>query len=122
MNEVPAERASPKSRILRVQSDRTTMLLGFRSLIKVNIFDILHIGGGGAPVDDAGEVEVLDAAQHLVEEIGHALMVQVHVDHLAQVRVHELHHDVEVKEVLQRLLGRERVQKANNLRVQNTMV
>ena len=68
MNEVPAERASPKSRILRVQSDRTTMLLGFRSLIKVNIFDILHIGGGGgAPVDDAGEVEVLDAAKHLVE-------------------------------------------------------
>ena len=71
------------------------------------------------PVDDAGEVEVLDAAQHLVEEVGHALMVQVHVDHLAQVRVHELHHDVEVEEVLQRLLGRERVQEANNLRVQN---
>ena len=83
MNEVPAERASPKSRILRVQSDRTTMLLGFRSLIKVNIFDILHIGGGGgAPVDDAGEVEVLDAAEHLVEEVRHPLMVQVHVDHL----------------------------------------
>ena len=35
MNEVPAERASPKSRILRVQSDRTTMLLGFRSLEKL---------------------------------------------------------------------------------------
>ena len=82
MNEVPAERASPKSRILRVQSDRTTMLLGFRSLIKVNIFDILHIGGGGAPVDDAGEVEVLDATEHLVEEVRHPLMVQVHVDHL----------------------------------------
>lgn len=83
MNEVPAERASPKSRILRVQSDRTTMLLGFRSLIKVNIFDILHIRGGeGAPVDDAGEVEVLDAAEHLVEEVRHPLMVQVHVDHL----------------------------------------
>ena len=83
MNEVPAERASPKSRILRVQSDRTTMLLGFRSLIKVNIFDILHIrGGGGAPVDDAGEVEVLDAAEHLVEEVRHPLMVQVHVDDL----------------------------------------
>ena len=74
------------------------------------------------PVDDTGEVEVLDAAQHLVEEVGHALMVQVHVDHLAQVRVHELHHDVEVEEVLQRLLGRECVQEANNLRVQNTMV
>ena len=74
------------------------------------------------PVDDTGEVEVLDAAQHLVKEVGHALMVQVHVDHLAQVRVHELHHDVEVKEVLQRLLGRECVQEANNLRVQNTLI
>ena len=35
MNEVPADLARPKSRILRVQSDRTTMLLGFRSLVKV---------------------------------------------------------------------------------------
>ena len=28
----PADRANPKSRILRVQSDLTTILLGFRSL------------------------------------------------------------------------------------------
>ena len=33
-------------------------------------------------MDDAGEVEVLDAAEHLVEEVRHPLMVQVHVDHL----------------------------------------
>ena len=44
--------------------------------------DVLHIGRGGSPVDDAGEVEVLDAAEHLVEEVRHPLMVQVHVDHL----------------------------------------
>ena len=66
-------------------------------------------------MDDAGEVEVLDAAQRLVEEVGHALMVQVHVYHLAQVRVHQLHHDVEVEKVLQRLLRRECVQETNNL-------
>ena len=66
-------------------------------------------------MDDAGEVEVLDAAEHLVEEVGHALVVQVHVDHLAQVGVHQLHHDVEVQEVLQRLLRRERVQEADDL-------
>ena len=33
-------------------------------------------------MDDAGQVEVLDAAEHLVEKVGHPLMVQVHVDHL----------------------------------------
>ena len=33
-------------------------------------------------MDDASEVEVLDAAKHLVEEVGHPLVVQVHVDHL----------------------------------------
>jgi hypothetical protein len=67
-------------------------------------------------VNDARQVEVLDAAEHLVEEVGHALVVQVHVDHLAQVRVHQLHHDVQVQELLERLLRRERVQKADYLK------
>lgn len=35
------------------------------------------------PVDNAGGVQVLDAAQHLVEEVRHALVVQIHLDHLA---------------------------------------
>ena len=35
-------------------------------------------------MDDAGQVEVLDAAEHLVEQVGHPLVVQVHVDHLAE--------------------------------------
>jgi len=35
------------------------------------------------PVNNAGGVQVLDAAQHLVEQIGHAFVVQVHLDHLA---------------------------------------
>ena len=60
-------------------------------------------------MDDAGEVEVLDAAEHLVEEVGHALVVQVHVDHLAQVGVHQLHHDVQIKKLFQRFLGREAI-------------
>lgn len=37
MNVVPAVLARPKSKILRVQSDLTTMLLGFRSCTKENI-------------------------------------------------------------------------------------
>ena len=44
MNEVPADLARPKSRILRVQSDRTTMLLGFKSLDKVNIQSDIVLG------------------------------------------------------------------------------
>lgn len=33
-------------------------------------------------VDDASWVEVPDATEDLVEQVGHPLMVQVHVDHL----------------------------------------
>ena len=68
-------------------------------------------------MDDAGEVEVLDAAQHLVQEVGHPLVVQVHVDHLAQVGVHQLHHDVQVKELFQRFLRRETIEKTDNVLV-----
>jgi len=46
------------------------------------------------PVYDAGGVEVFDATQHLVEEVGHSLVVEVHLDHLTQVRIHQLHHQV----------------------------
>ncbi len=45
-------------------------------------------------MNDAGGVEVLDAAEHLVEQVGHPLVVQVHLDHLTQVGVHQLHHQV----------------------------
>lgn len=45
-------------------------------------------------MDDAGRVEVLDAAEQLVEQVGHALVVELHLDHLTQVRVHQLHHQV----------------------------
>ena len=60
-------------------------------------------------MDNAGEVEVFDATEHLVEEVGHPLMVQVHVDHLTQVGVHQLHHDVQIKELFQRLLRSETI-------------
>lgn len=44
------------------------------------------------PVNDASRVKVFDTAQHLVEQVGHSLMVKLHLDHLAQVGVHQLHH------------------------------
>lgn len=35
------------------------------------------------PMDDASRVQVPDATEDLVQQVGHSLMVQVHVDHLA---------------------------------------
>lgn len=67
------------------------------------------------PVYDACRVQVLDSAEHLVEQVGRALMIQVHLDHLAQVGVHQLHHQVHVLELLESALGRKRVQQANDL-------
>lgn len=45
-------------------------------------------------MDDAGRVQVSDATQDLVEQVGHPLMVQVHVDHLAEAGIHQLHHQI----------------------------
>ena len=33
-------------------------------------------------MNNAGEVEMLDATEHLVKKVRHPLVVQVHVDHL----------------------------------------
>ena len=46
----------------------------------------------------------------------HRRSYQVHVDDLAQVRVHQLHDDVEVEKLLQALLRREGIQKTNDLK------
>jgi hypothetical protein len=43
---------------------------------------------------------------------------QVHVDDLAEVRVHELHDDVEILELFQTLLTRERVQQTDDLKME----
>lgn len=58
---------------------------------------------------------MLYPTQHLVEEVGHALVVQVHLYHLAQVGIHQLHHQVDVLELLQRLLWREGIQQSDDL-------
>ena len=34
------------------------------------------------PVNDSGKVEVLDTTEHLVEKVGHPLVVQVQIDDL----------------------------------------
>lgn len=44
------------------------------------------------PVNNASRVQVSDATENLVEQVGHPLMVQVHVDHLTEAGIHQLHH------------------------------
>lgn len=39
-------------------------------------------------------MQMPNATEDLVEEIGHPLMVQVHVYNLAQAGVHQLHHQI----------------------------
>lgn len=46
------------------------------------------------PVNDAGRVEVFDTTQHLIEQIGQPLVVQLHLYDLAQVGIHQLHHQI----------------------------
>lgn len=58
---------------------------------------------------NSSEMQMLDAAEHLVEQVAHPLVVQVHLYHLAEVGVHQLHHQVHVLELLQALLRRERI-------------
>lgn len=42
---------------------------------------------------------MLDAAQHLVEQVGHPLVVQIHLYDLAEVRIHKLHDQVHILEL-----------------------
>lgn len=66
-------------------------------------------------MNDAGGMEVLDATEELVEEVGHALVIEVHLDDLAQVGVHQLHHQVDVGKLLKRPLRCKGIQQANHL-------
>lgn len=66
-------------------------------------------------MDDAGLVEVVDAAEHLVEKEAHPLVVELHVDDLTEVGVHELHAQVHVVELAEGLLRRVRVEQLDNL-------
>jgi hypothetical protein len=60
-------------------------------------------------------MQMLYTAQHLIEQIAHALVVKVHLDDLAQVGVHQLHHQVHVLELLQAALRCECIQQTDYL-------
>lgn len=52
---------------------------------------------------------MFDAAQHLIEQIRHSLVIEIHLNDLTQVRVHELHDEIDILEFFQCALGCERV-------------
>ena len=45
-------------------------------------------------VNDAGIMEVLDATEQLVEEVGHSVVVQLNSNHPTEIGIHQLHHNV----------------------------
>uniref|UniRef100_A0A182V9F7 Uncharacterized protein n=1 Tax=Anopheles merus TaxID=30066 RepID=A0A182V9F7_ANOME len=63
-----------------------------------------NVGGFQVPVNDAGRVEVANAAQHLVDEEGYALVVELGTEHVLQAAVHQLGEDVHIAEGVERLL------------------
>lgn len=49
-------------------------------------------------MNDASGVEVFYTAQHLVQEVGQPLMIQLHLYDLTQVGVHQLHDQISDKD------------------------
>lgn len=49
-------------------------------------------------MNDASGMEVFYTAQHLVQEIGQPLVIQLHLYDLAEVGVHQLHHQIPDKD------------------------
>jgi hypothetical protein len=45
-------------------------------------------------MNDSSTMQMLNSTQHLIKQIGNALMVEFHLNNLAQVRVHKLHDQI----------------------------
>lgn len=89
MKLVPAVRARPKSRIFNVQSDLTTILLGFKSFNthSVRLVKLAYKFENARrtySVNDSSKVQVFYPAQHLIEEVGHTFVIKIHLDHLSR--------------------------------------
>lgn len=57
------------------------------------------------PMDNSSRVKMFNATQHLIEEVRHSFMVKFHLNHLAKICIHELHHYVTVKANQKEKLG-----------------
>lgn len=50
-------------------------------------------------MDNTSRMQMLDPAEHLIQQITHALMVQIHLDNLTQVGVHKFHDEINILEL-----------------------
>ncbi len=50
-------------------------------------------------MNNAGCMQITNTAQHLIEQIGHAFVIEVHLNNLTQIRVHQFHHYVQIGKV-----------------------
>lgn len=66
-------------------------------------------------MDYSSGVQMLDTAKHLVEKIRHAFVIEIHLDNLAQIGVHQLHDQIYILKLVQRALWSERIQKTDYL-------
>ena len=60
-------------------------------------------------------MKMLDSAQHLIEKVGHAFVIQVHLNHLAEICIHQLHDEVDVGKLRNRFLWREGIEQTYDL-------
>jgi len=49
------------------------------------------------------------SAQHLIKQIGHSVVIQVHLDDLAEISVHQLHDQVDILKLFQVPLRRKSI-------------
>ena len=67
-------------------------------------------------MDDASGMKMFDSTQHLIEKIGDSFMIQIHLNHLTEIGIHQFHHNVNIVEFFQRLRRRESVQQGDDLK------
>jgi len=85
---VPTVFDNPKSRIFSVrQLEFTTMLLGFKSFgksIMLIMFLLIKIGkiSNFYLVNDSSQMEMFNPTNHLIKEIRHPLVIQIHFNYL----------------------------------------
>ncbi len=67
------------------------------------------------PVDYAGQMEVFDTAEHLIEQVRHPLVIQIHLNHLTEVGIHQLHDQIDIRKFTDGFLWCEGVEQTNDL-------
>ena len=73
-------------------------------------------------MDNAGGMEMLDTTEELIQEVRHAFVIEVHLDDLTQVGVHQFHHQIDIGKLLKGPLWCEGIQQPNHLSTHQSLV